>query len=816
MPCKYPPVACVRRILLAVVLTFAPAAVSLAQDQLVLLPSQITLSNSQASQSVVAEQLRQGKMVGPADKATWKVENPKIAEWQDGRLVPLANGKTKLIAQAGELAAQAEVVVSGMELPFEWSFRNHVQAVLTKTGCNMGACHGAQAGKKGFKLSLRGYDAEGDYRTLTRQARGRRITQDDPARSLILTKPTGLLPHGGGMRFEVNSREFQIVSEWIASGLTPPKPEDRRISHLEILPKNAVLKPGQTQPLVVLAHFNDGHREDVTRWVKYDSAQLDVAQVDDLGRVTVVGYGEGAITVWYLSKVVVASVTVPFDNQVPPEVFAKAAKRNFIDELVLSKLQDLNLPPSDDCTDAEFLRRAYLDLLGILPTPDETRKFLADTSPKKRDALIDALLERPEFVDYWSYKWSDLLLVTSGRLKPAAMWSYYNWIRNNVAANTPWDEMARRVLTATGSTLENGAVNYFVLHKDPQDLTETTSQAFLGMSVNCARCHNHPLEKWTNDQYYGMANLFSRVRAKDVPGDGNQIVYCVDEGELIQPVTGRPQLPCPLDADPLTFDDPQDRRIKLAQWLTAAENPYFSRAIANRVWANFFGVGIVESVDDLRLTNPASNEQLMDKLSEYLVQEKFNLKSLMRHIMQSKTYQRSSVPQPGNVGDRRFYSRYFPKRLMAEVALDAVSQVTGDPTKFLGYPVGWRALQLPDSNVNSYFLNAFGRPERVITCECERTAEPSVVQAMHLTNGDTINNKLQAKSNRLGQLLSAKTKPDAIIEEAYLSSLSRFPTAAEKSALLAAFTAEPPDQHRAFLEDMYWSLLSSKEFLFNH
>jgi hypothetical protein len=483
---------------------------------------------------------------------------------------------------------------------------------------------------------------------------------------------------------------------------------------------------------------------------------------------------------------------------------------------VLAKLASLNIPPSPPATDDEFLRRAYLDTIGVLPTADEARAFLADTSADKRDRVIESLLSRPEYVDYWAYKWSDLLLVNGERLRPPAMWSYYSWIRNHVEANTPWDEMVRELVTAKGSTLENGAANFFVLHQDPPDMTETTTVAFLGMSINCARCHNHPLEKWTNNQYYAMANLYARVRLKTVPGDGNVVVFSASEGDLVQPLTGKPQPPAPLDGEAIGLEAAGDRRQHLADWLTSPENPYFSRAITNRVWANFMGVGLVEMVDDMRLTNPPSNEELLSAAAGYLVENHFDLKALMRTILQSKTYQRSSLPLAENAADQRFYSRYYPRRMMAEVLLDALSQVSGAATKLGDYPSGWRAMQLPDSTVDSYFLKTFGRPDRIVTCECERTADPSMVQVLHLSNGDTLNEKLQAPGNRLEALIAAGTADDKIVEEAYLSALARLPTDDERSRLLAVLAEAPQDNKRILVEDLYWSILSSREFLFNH
>ncbi|HVX14027.1 MAG TPA: DUF1549 and DUF1553 domain-containing protein [Pirellulales bacterium] len=803
-------------ILEVIVACVGPSSGLRADEGLALLPGEIKLTGSQAYQSLLVEESRNGQYVGQVvEGLTFESSNPQVVAIEDGVARPVGNGQATITAKIGARSSTAAVTVAGMDQPFRWSFRNHVESVLAKAGCSSGACHGAQAGKNGFKLSLRGYDPDGDFNTITRQARGRRIVPSDPGRSLILTKPTGAVPHKGGLRFRVNSLEYRVLADWIAAGTPPPTPGDPRLERLEILPGSSVLKPEAKQQLIVLAHFNDGHTEDVTRWAKFTSTNESVGQVGELGQVKVVGYGEGAITAWYLSRVVTATISSPYPTPVAAEVIAHAERRNFIDDEVLAKLASLSIPPSAAAGDSEFLRRAYIDTIGMLPTADEARAFLGDPSPDKRDRLIESLLERPEFVDYWAYKWSDLLLVNSEKLRPPAMWAYYTWIRNQVEANTPWDEFARQVVTATGSTLENGATNYFVLHQDAPDVTETTTVAFLGMSVNCARCHNHPLEKWTNNQYYAMANLFARVKLKAAPGDGNTIVFAATEGELIQPLTGKPQVPTPLDGQPTPLESPDDRRQHLARWLTSPDNPYFSRAIVNRIWANFFGVGLVEMVDDMRLTNPASNEKLLNAAAKLLVDNRFDLKSLMRAILQSKTYQRSSNPLPENKGDARFYSRYYPKRLMAEVLLDAMSQVTAAPTQFGDYPLGWRAVQLPDSNVNSYFLKTFGRPERVVTCECERTAEPTMVQVLHISNGDSLNNKLQAKGNRLEQLLAANTPDDRLVEELYLGALARRPTEDEKAKLLAVL-AEPGSDKRQVLEDLYWSVLSSREFLFNH
>jgi hypothetical protein len=795
--------------------------------EIAILPGEIVLSGREARQRILVERVREGRFAGPVEgDVTLETADPRVARVEGDLVLPVADGETVLTARAGGRQARARIRVRDMGRPFTWSFRNHVQPVLARYGCSTGPCHGAAAGKNGFRLSLRGYDDEGDYLALTRHALGRRIDYADPARSLLLLKPTGALPHKGGLRFTADSREYRVLAEWIAAGAPGPRPEDPRIVRLEILPPRVILQPGQEQRFVVLAHFSDGSVQDATPWAKFTGSDITVAVPDEDGRTRVAGPGEAAVTAWYLQKIAIATVTVPYPHRVSPDVFASAPRRNLVDDLVLEKLRELNLPPSPRASDEEFLRRAFLDTIGTLPTADEARRFIADRASDKRDRLIEELLARPEFVDYWAYKWSDLLLVSSRRLPGPTMWAYYTWIRTQVAADTPWDRFVRQIVTARGGTLENGAGSFFLLHDDPTEMAETVSQAFLGMSIQCAKCHNHPMEKWTNDQYYAFANLFSRVRAKTVGRPGNVVLFNAPEGELLQPLKGRPQPPAPLDAEPLRFDDPRDRREVLADWLTAPENPYFARSIVNRVWANFMGVGLVEAVDDMRQTNPASNEKLLAALANHLVERKFSLKDLMRLILRSETYQRSSRPLPENAADRRFYARYLPKRLMAEVALDALSQVTGVPTRFVGvgadgrkggeFPVGLRALQLPDSSVDSYFLKSFGRAERMITCECERSAEPSMAQALHLANGETLNQKLRAPGNRIEKLLASGASDAEVIEDAYLSALSRYPTEEEKRRILAVLSAAGPRGRREAVEDLYWSVLSSREFLFNH
>jgi hypothetical protein len=466
------------------------------------------------------------------------------------------------------------------------------------------------------------------------------------------------------------------------------------------------------------------------------------------------------------------------------------------------------------------VRRAYIDAAGILPAPDEVRAFLADTRADKRARLIDALLARPEFVDYWTYKWSDLLLVSSRNLASNAMWSYYSWIRASVAAGKPWDQMAREILTASGNTLTNGAANYYVLHKNPIDITENVAMTFMGFSITCARCHNHPLEKWSQKDYYQMANLFSRVAVKNGPDRGDLIVYPARTGEINHPRLNVPLAPRPLDGPALPLEADTDRRQFFADWLVAPDNPFFARAAVNRVWKNFMGRGLVEAVDDIRDANPSSNPALLSALTRDFVDHRFEVRHLIQTIMNSTTYQLSSRPTATNAGDLKYHSHYIAKRLPAEVLLDAISQVTGVAEKFPGYP-GRRALQLPDAAVESYFLTAFGRPPRVTAADSERQQEPSITQALHVINGDTINRKLSAPDGLIQALVDGRSDNATVVDRIYLAALSRHPTDEERHMLSQAMDEAlarggPEAPRRPVLEDLAWAVLTGREFLFNH
>ena len=735
----------------------------------------------------------------------------------------------RILAFLSLLALVTSVVASDRPL----SFRHDVLPVLSKAGCNSGGCHGALAGKGGFRLSLNAYDPATDHYNITRENRGRRIEFADPARSLFVIKPTAAVRHKGGKFLHEDSDDYKLLIEWIQQGAPGPSTDDTELNRIELTPALSQLNKGDTQPLTVHAFFSDGTKRDVTRWARFTSTDATVAEVDEAtGLAKVIGYGEGAISVWYSGQIALARITSPWPSVIPDEVFARTPKRNVIDKRVIEQLRRLNLKPSKPSSDSEFIRRVYLDVVGMLPTPQETKAFLADTSETKRDDLIEKLLAQPEFVDYWAYRLSDLFLISSKKLRPQALKAYYDWLRGEIEKNTPWDQLVRQVVAAKGDTLKNGAANFYSIHQDPETMAENVSQAFMSLSINCAKCHNHPLEKWTNDQYYSFANLFARVRAKGWggdtrSGDGARTLFIADRGDLIQPRTGKPQPPAPLDGQAIASDSTEDRREALADWLTSPENPYFTRSIANRVWANFFGRGIVEPVDDLRISNPASNEPLLQAISEYLAKNDYDLKSLMRLILRSETYRRSSTPLPENEGDQKYYSRYYPRRLMAEVLQDAITSVTRVSPKYNRitlsdgstegtslYREGTRALQLSDSAVTSYFLKTFGRNEREIICECERSNKPSMVQVLHLSNGDTLNNNLRSKQSCVNTMITQGN--DDIIDEAYLLCLSRRPSDSERKRLQNIFEVAPETERRGVVEDLFWALMTSREFLFQH
>ena len=803
--------------------------------KIAILPSSISITGPRYSQRLLVEgTFADGHQEELTSRARIAISDAKIATAdKDDVVFPQGDGQATVTVTVQGHRATAPLIVKDYSTASIWSFRNDVLPVMTKMGCNSGPCHGAAAGKNGFKLTLRGYDPNTDYYTLTHQALGRRTNPIEPARSLMLLKPTLTIPHGGGRRFDVGSPEYKVIAGWLAQGMPAPQDSDALVTDIQVLPREASLHPGARQQLIVTAIFSDGHIADVTRWAKYDSGDEGVATVDNNGRVVMHGYGEAPVTVWYQSHVAFSRLRIPFPYKVDDAIFLKAPRNNYIDDSILKHLRALHIPPSSLASDAEFMRRAYLDAAGILPSPSEVDRFIGDPAPDKRNRLVDDLMKRPEFVDYWAYKWSDLLLVSSNRLSNDEMWSYYHWIRDSVASNKPWNTFASQIVTATGKTLENGAANYWVIHRDPLDTSENMAQAFLGINISCAHCHNHPLAKWTQKDYYGMANLFARVRLKTSAPSGfrpavgplfNDVtVYSAPTGEFMDDRLMIPLPPKPLDASALSSEAPGDTRLYFAKWLTSPENPYFARNIVNRVWRNFMGRGLIEPVDDLRDTNPATNDELLNALVKDFVAHNFDMDYLIRTIMQSATYQASSRPLKDNADDDKYGSHFVVRRLPAEVLLDAYSQVTQVPEKFDGYPAGMRGMQLPDTAVKSYFLTAFGRPLRQQTRESERTSVPTVTQALHIINGDTLNNKLRAPDNSVDMLLRLGFTDEQIVDYLYMASFSRHPTDSERKSLVDALATAAhekipgvDDARRAALIDLSWALLTGKEFMFNH
>lgn len=807
---------------------------SLMAAELQLLPTETSLTGPRAQQQLSVVDSSSGKAIADlTSSAKFVSSNPRVAVVDGTGLVrPVGDGETTIVASVDGRTARSKVVIVKFADPAPPSFINDVQPILTRSGCNSGACHGALAGKGGLKLSLRGYDPESDHFALTRQSLARRTDRSEPEKSLFLLKGARIMPHGGGTRIERDSASFRALVDWARGGANGPTADEATVKAIEVLPRHAVLKPKDKVRLIVLARYSDGRTQDVTRLSKFVSSEAQAADVDEDGQVTVAGHGEAAVSAIYENRVASMVVTSPFPNSVPASAYPTVPPGQFIDQHVNAKLRELNLPPSAACTDAEFIRRAYLDAAGILPTPAEVGKFVGDRSANKREMLIESITQRPEFVDYWAYKWCDLMLVSTRKLPQPAMWAFYRSIRQSVADNARWDRIAREMLTVSGSTLDRGAGNFFVLHKDTADLTESAAVTFMGMSITCARCHNHPLEKWTQDQYWAMANLFSRVDLKNGERAGDIVVRSSIEGDVLHPRRNVAMPPAPLDGKPMANDDSADRRAYFANWLTSPDNPYFAKALVNRVWKNFMGRGLVEAEDDLRETNPATNPELFDALSKNFVANGFDVRRLIRQIMSSAAYQRSSRPVKGNEADDRHYSRYLIRRLSGEVIVDALSQVTGVPTAFTqvytgveggtaataNYPEGTRALQLPDSRVASKFLDAFGRPDRVQTCSCERQQDSTVGQALMLNNGNALNDKLRSPRSQASALVAAKASNEEVVRRVFELALCRSPNTSELTRMSRVLTdaGSTPEARREAIEDVFWAVLTSREFLFNH
>ncbi len=728
------------------------------------------------------------------------------------------------------LAATACVFLASPAAAESVGFRTDVMAVLSKAGCNQGTCHGNQNGKGGFKLSLRGQDPDWDFAALTRDGLARRTDPLRPENSLILLKATATIPHEGGRRFGVDSPEYAILHDWIRAGLPADPPGAAVLRSIEVTPAEQVLvEPADRVQLRVRAAFSDGSSRDVTRLAVYDTSNPTVT-VTPGGEVRRQQPGETAVLVRYLDKQ--TAVQLAFVPERPGYSWRDVPENNYIDRLVNAKLRRLRLLPSELCSDAVFLRRSYLDTLGVLPTADEARAFLTDPRPDKRARLIDRLVERPEFADFWALKWSDLLKNEEKVLDPKGVRAFHAWIRQGILEGKPLNEFARDLLAGRGSTYSEPAANFYRALRDPQARAEAAAQVFLGVRLQCARCHNHPYDRWTQDDYHGLAAFFARVDYRIVENnrrdkfdkhefDGEQIVYQAREGEVKHPRSGEPLPPRFLGAATPAFAADADRLQALADWVARPDNPFFARAQANRVWFHLMGRGVVEPNDDFRASNPPSNGPLLDALARDFADHGFDLRHLVRTILNSRTYQLSAVPNDTNRDDEANFSRALVRPLQAEQLLDALAQATGVPAEFNGQPRGTRAGQLPGVGAQrprgvrptdaERFLASFGKPDRLLTCECERSDDTTLGQAFQLITGEMLNKMLSTPDNRAGRLLASGKSDRDVVEELYLAALSRFPTDREADAA-SSFVTRANDR-RAALEDLLWGLVNSKEFL---
>lgn len=709
------------------------------------------------------------------------------------------------------------------------SFRNDVMAVLSKAGCNAGVCHGNAHGKGGFKLSLRGEDPPRDFRALTRGMNNRRTNVVQPDRSLVLLKPTMQIAHEGGKRFDEKSLQYHILRTWIAAGTPRDPPSTPRLTSLAVSPKQKYLvDPEKTFSLRVTAKFSNGSRKDVTRLAVYEPAAQN-AEVSADGKVTRLAFGENTITVRYLDRQV--PVRVAFIPARPGFVWKAPRPANFIDRHVFRKLKALRMNPSPVAGDTVFLRRAYLDLLGILPTASEARRFVADKDPQKRAKLVDRLLKRPEFADYWALKWSDLLRNEEKTLDRKGVQNFYKWIRNSIATGKPLNRFARELISSRGSTYKRPASNFYRAMRDPFTRGEATAQLFLGIRLQCAKCHNHPFDRWTQDDYYGWANNFARVKYKVLKNkrrdkndkhefDGEQIVYMAKKGDVTNPRIERSTPPRFLGDGAKQPDAGKDRLEQLAAWVADPHNERFAKTQANRIWFHLLGRGIVDPIDDFRATNPPANPELLDALAQDFAAHKFDLRHLIRAIVTSKTYQLSSRPNDTNRDDATNFSHAAVRRLTAEQTLDALSQVTGVPVEFNGYPLGTRAGQIAGVRAvrrrdkrpseGDQFLKLFGKPPRLQSCECERSDDATLNQTFELVSGPLLERMLSDPKNRPGRLLRANRSDASRVTELYWTALTRPPTSSELKATLQLLRTAK-DRRQTF-EDVLWALVNSNEF----
>ncbi len=750
-----------------------------------------------------------------------RVADPKLASLEGDILKPLADsGTTQLVASIGEQTVTVPLEVRGGHKDRPVSFQLDVMPIFLRGGCNAGGCHGAARGKDGFRLSLFGFDPQGDYVRLTREMVGRRINLAIPEESTLVEKAVGAVPHSGNQCYTPESQYNQTILEWIGTGAPADAKDVATVTGIEVYPKQMVLEgAGNSQQMTVRATYSDGTDRDVTKLALFMSNNDPTATVNADGLITSAERGAAFILARFDVYSVTAQVLV-----IPEKIQyerPKVAEANYIDTLVNENLHKLRILPSGICTDEEYVRRAYIDVVGLYPKPEEVRAFLADANPKKREALVDGLLQRKEFTELWVMKWAELLQIRSNIpgnnnrppfYKNALL--YHNWLSERIAKNVPLDDIVVELLSATGGTVSNPPVNFYQTELDQLKLTENVAQVFMGMRIQCAQCHNHPFDRWTMDDYYGFKAFFSQIGRKNTDDPQEVIIYNSKSGESRHFLTQAVMKPKFLGGETPELKPGEDRRRVLAEWLVSPKNPYFARNIANITWAHFFGTGIVDPVDDVRVSNPPSNPELLAALAENLVTSKYDMRKLVKDICTSMTYQRSTKVNETNASDKKNFSHAQVRRVRAEVLLDAISQITETPNKFQGLPLGARAVQIADGAVSNYFLTTFGRAKRESVCSCEVKMEPTLSQALHLMNGDAVNDRIR-QGKVVAKLIEAKKSDREIIEDLYLRVFGRLPLDKEWQPIQQTLAAAP-DQRQQALEDVFWALMNSKEFYFNH
>jgi hypothetical protein len=778
-------------------------------------PPDVSLNSARDFQSFVAVMTRDdGVTLDITDRVQWSLSGESVAKIDGHVLLPAADGKAELVASYLGTTQKIPVNVSNSGTSYPISFEKDVVPVLTRTGCNTGACHGAARGKDGFRISLFGYDPVGDYQRITREIGVRRINLAVPEDSLLLKKSTGAVQHTGGKRFEADSDYYKTVLEWLQHG-APIDAADAKpptVASVSLYPSQAVLEgEGATQRFVTVAHYSDGTTADLSRLAGFSTNNPTSAEIGDSGIVTAGARGEAYVMARFDTHTVGSQVLVLPEGleYTPPPVTG-----NYIDELVGKKLRQLRTEPSGLCSDEDFLRRATIDITGLLPTEQEYQQFMSDVAEDKREALVNRLLERKEFSEIWAMKFAQLLAIkSSNQVSYKSAYLYANWLTDQFAHNVPVDQMVRDLLASTGGTFTTPQTNFYELERDRLKTAENVAQVFMGIRTQCAQCHNHPFDRWTMDDYYSFAAFFAQVGRKQAEDYREFIISNRGGGETKHPVTGQNMKPKFLGGEEPDVAG-KDRREVLAQWLTAPENPYFAKSIANRVWAHFTGVGLVDEVDDIRASNPPSNPELFDRLGEKLVEYEFDFRRLVRDICASEAYQRSSTPTQTNASDLRNYSHATVRRIPAESLLDCISVVTSAPDKFRGLPLGARAVQVADGATSNYFLTTFGRSPRTTVCDCEATTDPSLSQALHLLNGSSVHNKI-VQGKVIEKMLKDEKKPaEEVLRTLFVRCLSRKPTEEELKDLQAGIAAAGNEQQG--LEDAFWAILNSREFVFNH